>query len=208
MATTGSRFIDEAIHIWVSGGWLMLPLFVLTVFIYYSVLDLLVTLQNHFLLKAQVHRLSDEQIENDVSPLLKQARSVLLLDADSAQEIKRHFVEVRSEYLPMVNRRIRFLGIIITAGPLIGLLGTVTGMLTAFNGMIIQEGDKLQSVANGISEALITTQVGLVISIPAYVVLSMIIQRRNRLEHCIARLEQYNIRMVLRHAGVGAGVGI
>jgi biopolymer transport protein ExbB len=208
MGTTGSRFIDEAIHIWISGGWLMLPLFLLTIFIYYSVLDLLLTLQNHYLLRARVNHLTDQQIENDQSSLMQQAREVLLLDASSAQEVNRHFVEVRSEYLPLINRRIRFLGITITAGPLIGLLGTVTGMLTAFNGMIIQEGDKLQNVASGISEALITTQVGLVISIPAYIVLMMIIQRRNRLEHCIARLEQYNIRMVLRQTRASEGVGV
>jgi hypothetical protein len=48
---------------------------------------------------------------------------------------------------------------------------------------------------------LITTQGGLIISIPAFVLLSFIIQRRNQLERCLSRLEQYNIRIAMRRDG-------
>ena len=109
--------------------------------------------------------------------------------------MRRHFKQVRQEYLPIINRRIRFLAIIITAGPLVGLLGTVTGMLVTFNGMIVPHGSKFENMIEGISEALITTQTGLLVSIPALVVLSFIIQRRNQLERCIARLEYYNVTL-------------
>ncbi len=109
--------------------------------------------------------------------------------------MRRHFKQVRQEYLPVINRRIRFLAIIITAGPLVGLLGTVTGMLVTFSGMVGAQGTKFDNMIEGISEALITTQTGLLISIPALVVLSFIIQRRNQLERCIARLEYYNVTL-------------
>jgi biopolymer transport protein ExbB len=125
-------------------------------------------------------------------------REILIEDARDAAEVKRHFVEVENEYLPAVNRRIRFLGVIITIGPLMGLLGTVTGMLATFDGLLSSQGDKFQSVVRGISEALITTQTGLVISIPAMVILSLIVQRRNRLRRSIARLERYNTCLVLK----------
>jgi len=86
----------------------------------------------------------------------------------------------------------------ITIGPLVGLLGTVTGMLSTFDGMIAGQGEKFQNVVHGISEALITTQTGLIISIPAMSILSVIIQRRNRLRRSIARLERYNTCQVLK----------
>lgn len=198
MQTDFHGLYQEAMRIWISGGWLMIPLLALTVFIYYTALDLLLRLQGHFLIRSGVDRMSDSEIaarSQTDRPLL---RRILVEDAAGAEEVKRHFVEVNNEYLPVVNRRIKFLGIIITIGPLMGLLGTVTGMLTTFEGLIEGQGDKFQNVVHGISEALITTQTGLVISIPAMVILSLIVQRRNRLRRCIARLERYNTCLILK----------
>ena len=176
----------------------MMPLFALTVFIYYTALDLFIRLTTHFLIRSRVDRLSDTQIAARLRSDLKPLRDLLLEDASDAGEVKRHFVEVTNEYLPVVNRRIKFLGVIITIGPLMGLLGTVTGMLSTFEGLMNAQGDKFQNVVQGISEALITTQTGLIISIPAMVILSLIVQRRNRLRRCIVRLERYNTCLVLK----------
>jgi len=198
MQTDFHGLYDEAMRIWISGGWLMIPLLALTVFIYYTALDLLIRLESHFLIRSGVNRMSDGEIaarSRTDRPLLKK---LLVEDAANVDEVKRHFVEVSNEYLPVVNRRIKFLGIISTIGPLMGLLGTVTGMLTTFEGLIEGQGDKFQNVVQGISEALITTQTGLVISIPAMVILSLIAQRRNRLRSCIARLERYNTCLILK----------
>lgn len=197
MNPANTTFIDEVLHVWSSGGWLMLPLFILTVYIYFSVLHLFFSLTNHFLLKVDLRYLTPDELDQNESPALRRVRGILMWDAETVEEVRRHFQEVRNEYLPMVNRRIRFVAIIVTTGPLIGLLGTVTGMLAAFSGMLLVEGDKFENVAEGISEALITTQAGLMISIPAYVVISLIIQERNKLEYGLARLEQHNIRHVL-----------
>lgn len=190
--------MDQALVIWTSGGWLMLPLLLLTVFIYLTAFDLFCRVQFHFLVRGKVHQRDAGEIARGAHPTLVMARDLVCFEALSSEEIKRHFAEVRNEYLPPINRRIHFLAVIITAGPLIGLLGTVTGMLSTFDGMVDQIGSRYDSVVTGICEALITTQTGLVISIPAMVLLSLIIQRRNTLVHCIARLERYNIRLALR----------
>ncbi len=50
--------------------------------------------------------------------------------------------------------------------PLLGLMGTVTGMILTFAGVSAMSGDTSVTVAGGISQALITTQTGLVIAIP------------------------------------------
>lgn len=193
-----NSLIDQAVRIWTSGGWLMLPLLLLTVFIYLTAFDLFCRVQFHFLVRGKVHKRDAGELSRDPRPSLKMARELVRFDALSGDEVKRHFAEVRNEYLPPIDRRIRFLAIIITAGPLLGLLGTVTGMLSTFRGMVDQIGNRFDSVVTGISEALITTQTGLVISIPAMVLLSLIIQRRNTLVHCIARLERFNTRLALR----------
>ena len=191
-------FLEQAATIWSSGGWLMVPLFALTVFVYYTALELLLRLQFHFLIKSQVYRWSDSEISEQVRERWKVLRRLLLVDAADAEEVKRHFQEVRNEYLAIINRRITFLGVIVGIGPLLGLLGTVTGMLSTFSGMVSSGSSRIESVVNGISEALITTQTGLIISIPAFVILALIIQKRNLLQRAILRLERYNTCLTLR----------
>ncbi len=198
MTPESPSFWSEAVAIWSSGGWLMAPLLVLTVFIYYSGLELLLRLETHFLLRSRVHEMTDNQIAARTRNGLSHLRPLLHESAINVDEVKRHFGEVRAEYLPQVNRRIRFLGVVIPIGPLVGLLGTVTGMLSTFTGMAGGQGSRFDNVIQGISEALITTQTGLVISIPALALLSLVIQKRNLLERCIARLERYNTCLVLK----------
>ncbi len=167
MTPDSASFWTEAMTIWSSGGWLMAPLLALTVFIYYSGLELLLHLETHFLIRSRVHEMSDNQIAAKTRNGLKRLRPLLHESAVNVDEVKRHFGEVRAEYLPQINRRIRFLGVVIPIGPLVGLLGTVTGMLSTFAGMAGGQGSRFDNVIQGISEALITTQTGLVISIPA-----------------------------------------
>ncbi len=191
-------FLEQAATIWSSGGWLMVPLFALTVFVYYTALELLLRLQFHFLIRSHVYRWSDSEISEQVRERWKVLRRLLLVDAANAEEVKRHFQEVRNEYLAIINRRITFLGVIVGLGPLLGLLGTVTGMLSTFSGMVSSGSSRIESVVNGISEALITTQTGLIISIPAFVILALIVQKRNLLQRAILRLERYNTCLTLR----------
>jgi biopolymer transport protein ExbB len=190
--------IDYALGIWSSGGWLMLPLLLLTIFIYATALNLFCRVHFHFLLKGRIHALSASTIARSEVESVVLARKLVNYGALSTEEVRRHFEAVRNEYLPFIDRRIRFLAIIITAGPLLGLLGTVTGMLSTFDGMLVVVGNRFDSIVTGISEALITTQTGLIISIPAIVILSLIVQRRNALVLAIARLERYNTRLALR----------
>ncbi|MEO0510295.1 MAG: MotA/TolQ/ExbB proton channel family protein [Verrucomicrobiota bacterium] len=201
MLTKNDSLIDQALSIWTSGGWLMLPLLVLTFFIYATALDLFCRVHFHFLVRSRVHKLGSGEIAGRLDKELSPLRCLVSFQARDSEEVKRHFTEVRNEYLPPIDRRIRFLAIIITTGPLLGLLGTVTGMLSTFNGMVEQLGSRFDGIVMGISEALITTQTGLVISVPAMVLLSLVIQRRNTLFHCIARLERFNTRLVIRSNG-------
>jgi biopolymer transport protein ExbB len=74
--------------------------------------------------------------------------------------------EILIEEVPLLNKYLSTLGVIAGAAPLLGLLGTVTGMIHLFT-VITQYGTSDPKIlAGGISEALITTQTGLAIAIP------------------------------------------
>ncbi|MDQ7087725.1 MAG: MotA/TolQ/ExbB proton channel family protein [Acidobacteriota bacterium] len=66
------------------------------------------------------------------------------------------------------ERDLRFMKRCVSSAPLLGLLGTVTGMLTTFAALASGSGGEktMSMIAGGISEALITTETGLVIALP------------------------------------------
>ncbi|MBP7652370.1 MotA/TolQ/ExbB proton channel family protein, partial [Candidatus Dependentiae bacterium] len=75
--------------------------------------------------------------------------------------------EIIISEIPKLERHIGFLGIIATIEPLLGLLGTVTGMIKAFFVISNISLSNPAQLANGIAEALYTTAAGLIVGIPA-----------------------------------------
>ena len=69
----------------------------------------------------------------------------------------------------VLERNLNMLGTIATISPLLGLLGTVVGMITAFSGLTETSGANPDLLAAGISQALITTAFGLLIAVPGLV---------------------------------------
>ncbi len=96
----------------------------------------------------------------------------------SAREIERGFAAFELDEMAWVERRIPFLAVLIGTAPLLGLLGTVAGMLLTFGGMAAADGGApIDSISTGISKALVTTQAGLVIAIPAAFLLALLKRR-------------------------------
>ncbi len=78
-----------------------------------------------------------------------------------------------------IRRRIDFCFVLIGAAPLVGLLGTVSGMLANFSGLAISSGAApVESISAGISCALITTQTGLVIAVPTFIICTLLKRRQ------------------------------
>ena len=67
---------------------------------------------------------------------------------------------------PKINRGVMFIKIIAVVAPLLGLLGTVTGMIQTFQAITLYGAGDPQTMAGGISQALVTTVLGLVVAIP------------------------------------------
>ena len=77
--------------------------------------------------------------------------------------------EKATEVQYSLERNLTMLGTTTTISPLIGLLGTVVGMITAFTGLTETSGANPDLLAAGISQALITTAFGLLIAVPGLV---------------------------------------
>jgi biopolymer transport protein ExbB len=79
-----------------------------------------------------------------------------------------YFRELRIAEVAPFDRDLRVMRICVGAAPLLGLLGTVTGMLATFTALASGSGGEqtMALVSKGISEALITTETGLVIALP------------------------------------------
>jgi len=90
---------------------------------------------------------------------------------DHCRERKEYIEEVMYEKMleakPRLEKLLPFLALSAAAAPLLGLLGTVTGMINTFNMITVFGAGDPKTLAGGISEALITTEFGLVVAIPS-----------------------------------------
>ncbi|HTL94588.1 MAG TPA: MotA/TolQ/ExbB proton channel family protein [Gemmatimonadaceae bacterium] len=99
----------------------------------------------------------------EVKPLLQDG-SVTVADINSAERaVERNMLIIVSE----LKRGLAVLATVGATAPFVGLLGTVMGIVNAFQGMAVSGAGGLGSVSAGISEALITTAFGLIVAIPA-----------------------------------------
>ena len=105
---------------------------------------------------------------------------------ESIQEAAQHVVHDLERYL-------NTLGTIAAIAPLLGLLGTVVGMIRVFAEIMSQGTGNASVLAGGISEALITTAAGLTVAIPA---LAMHRYFVGKIDAIVVELEQETIKLV------------
>jgi biopolymer transport protein ExbB len=82
--------------------------------------------------------------------------------------------------MSFLERGLIILATVANVAPLLGFLGTVSGMISAFEAIAQAEQVSAKLVASGISEALITTMSGLTIAIPTQVAHNLFVQRIDR----------------------------
>jgi biopolymer transport protein ExbB len=90
------------------------------------------------------------------------------------------------------ERRLPLLAVIATSGPLLGLLGTVTGMIKTFTLITVLGTGSAGKLSAGISEALISTKFGLIVAIPALVVHGFL---SHRIQKHLALLDRYALEI-------------
>lgn len=102
-------------------------------------------------------------------------------------------VEAASQVVHEMERYLGALGTIAAIAPLLGLLGTVLGMIKVFTAIMLEGSGNTGVLAGGISEALITTAAGLCVAIPA-----MILHRffTRRVDTLVIGMEQEAVKLV------------
>ncbi len=107
--------------------------------------------------------------------------------------MKESIQEAASHVVHDLERYLNTLGTIAAVAPLLGLLGTVLGMIKVFAEIMTQGTGNASALAGGISEALITTAAGLTVAIPA-----LIMHRyfTGRIDGIVVELEQETIKLV------------
>lgn len=117
-----------------------------------------------------------------------------LMNAKHGREIMKESIEQEaSQVIHQLERFLNPLGTIATITPLLGLLGTVIGMIKVFAEIQLAGVGNAGNLAGGISEALITTAAGLSIAIPALIAHRYFIRRVDEL---VVSMEQEAIKLV------------
>ena len=117
------------------------------------------------------------------------------LDNSHRQVIEGIISESILEQTTELEKGMSLLGTVVNAAPQLGLLGTVTGMITAFSALTRNGTSTAKIVAGGISEALYTTAFGLVVAIPALVFYNYF---NRRIDVIVAEMERAALQFLSR----------
>lgn len=188
-----------------AGGWLMVPIIICSVLAMGIVLERLwVYRQKRVLPKnlvAQVWNLHrNNQLTNahiaavkEGSPLGRVLAAGLINRHHSREVMKEAIEEVGHQVIYELERYLNTLGTIASITPLLGLLGTVIGMIKVFTAITTAGVGDPGVLAHGISEALITTAAGLAVAIPALIFHRYLSGRVNML---VIGMEEEALKMV------------
>ena len=161
-----------------AGGWLMLPLILSSIFTVAISIERYIRLKhsqvlpqdllvNRADLETIISRLEQEQAKHSpLGRILKAGYD----HKDQGEQFARALMEAAaSQEITHLEKNINFLGTLSAIAPLLGLLGTVLGIIESFLVIDIGSSGNASTMMPGISKALITTAVGMLIAIPAMI---------------------------------------
>jgi biopolymer transport protein ExbB len=131
---------------------------------------------------SQLKSPTEPKTNNPLGRILKISKDNPHLDAESL-ELKLHEAVLKER--PAIEAGLNLLKIIAMVAPLMGLLGTVTGMIVTFQQITIFGAGDPKAMAGGISQALVTTVLGLVVAIPTVLLHTLVNGRAQRVLHVL-----------------------
>lgn len=169
--------IHDLIAYWTTGGPLMIALAAAGFGIWYYFLKmrgaLLRVLRTPEVFEAQLQSsLRSHSIEENIASYgnkpgaLSVSVAYVLASVERDEDPDVAFEQIQRAHFTAWEQDAVLLSALTTAAPLLGLLGTVIGMIATFRAVSGDVGDTAANISKGISQALITTQFGLVVAIP------------------------------------------
>lgn len=145
--------------------------------------------------------------ETNMSPMTGIMKAAIDHRDEEPYVLKETLKDAANQQAPLLEKNLSNLGTIAHISPLLGLLGTVTGNIDAF-GVLGSFGSVSDPsvLAQGISEALITTAAGLIVSIPAVIFYNFLVTRINNI---LVEMENRvnDMMLLMKQAGTGKGTG-
>ena len=187
------RIWHEALEIWQSGGWAMIVLAVNAFILFTLGLSVKVRLweKDYRKVSDETCRLLIEDPERGKGPGTLKRLVNYAMGCRNPEHTAPIFEEFKNDEIAPIRRDLRIMRVCVGTAPLLGLLGTVSGMLTMFQALALGSGGEktLAMVANGISEALVTTETGLIIALPGLFFVHHLQQQADRYGEFFERLE-------------------
>ncbi len=195
----------------VDGGPLMAPIGICSLVLVAFVLERLVSLRRgrviprpfvtRFLEQLQAGELDRAQAleicEQNGSPVSEVFAGAARKWGRPSVEVEQAIIDSGERVTNGLRRYLRVLNGVATVTPLLGLLGTVTGMIRAFNSIATADAmGRPELLARGISEALLTTAAGLTVAIPALICYLFFVSRVDRLIIEIDALGQQVVHLI------------
>ncbi|BFM16347.1 MotA/TolQ/ExbB proton channel family protein [Maricurvus nonylphenolicus] len=188
-----------------AGGWLMLPIILCSIAVIAISVERYWTLNptkiapKHLL--AQVWGwIKNNQLDGAKLKELKQSSELgrvlaagLSNSRHGREVMKDSIQEAANQVIHDMERYVGALGTIAAIAPLLGLLGTVLGMIKVFTAIMLQGTGNAGVLAGGISEALVTTAAGLCVAIPAMMAHRYFVRRVDAL---VVNMEQEAVKLV------------
>jgi biopolymer transport protein ExbB/TolQ len=114
---------------------------------------------------------------------IARAFKTILLKADREEEAIQQAADIAlSENMPLFNKRIHYLSMLANVATLLGLLGTIHGLILSFQAVATADPSQKQALlAHGISVSMYTTALGLAVAIPVMIAYSFLVSRQNQL---------------------------
>jgi len=189
-----------------AGGWLMFPIIAGSIIAFAIILERFWALQKKKVIPAHLvatiwHWVKEGQLERSkIEDISKQSALGKILAAGlnnrhlDRERIKESIEEAGRQVVHDMERFLNTLGTIASISPLLGLLGTVVGMIKVFTAITSSGGvGSAAPLAGGISQALVTTAAGLTVAIIALIFYRYF---RGRVDELVVKMEEEAIKMV------------
>lgn len=128
--------------------------------------------------------------KNIIAEVIQSGLEMIGYKIDEVEKVMESTIKMKVQ---MLEKGLNVLMVLSNLAPLVGFLGTVSGMINAFKSIALAEEVSTQLVAGGIYEALITTVVGLVIAIMVQIAYNIFIQK---VDNFVSESEQLSNRLI------------
>jgi biopolymer transport protein ExbB len=141
---------------------------------------------------------AEDYCERRPGPLTNIVAAALEARGETPEGIRQVVEDQGRQEVPRLQKYLGILGTVASVSPLLGLLGTVLGMIEVFTVVSTQGIGQADSLAGGISQAMITTATGLTIAIPALVAYNAFSDRANTMILEMERLALAFIKQIVQ----------